>query len=67
MKTNMGSTDRIIRFILAAVIGILYFTNTITGLLGTILLIVAVAFVLTSLISWCPFYVPFKLTTTKKK
>jgi hypothetical protein len=67
MKANMGSADRIIRIVLAIVIGILYFTNTITGLLGTLLLIVAVAFLLTSLISWCPFYMPFKINTAKKK
>lgn len=67
MKVNMGSTDRIIRILLAVIIGILYFTNTITGLLGTILLIVAIAFLVTSLVRWCPFYIPFKISTTKKK
>ena len=67
MKANMGSTDRIIRIIIAIVLGILYFTNVITGILGTILLIVAVVFLLTGLISFCPAYLPFGLSTICKK
>ncbi len=67
MKANMGSTDRIIRVILAVVIAALYFTNVITGLLGTILLILAFVFLLTSLVSFCPLYLPFGLSTSKKK
>lgn len=67
MKANMGSADRIIRIIIAIVIGILYFTNVITGLLGTILLIVAAVFLLTGLVSFCPAYLPFGLSTLKKK
>ena len=66
MKANMGSTDRIIRIILAVIIAALYFTNVITGTLGTILLILAVVFLLTSLVSFCPLYLPFGLSTTKK-
>lgn len=67
MKTNMGSADRIIRIIIAIVIGILYFTNVITGTLATILLIVGAIFLLTGLISSCPAYMPFGLSTICKK
>ncbi|MBN2172623.1 MAG: DUF2892 domain-containing protein [Bacteroidales bacterium] len=67
MKTNMGSTDRIIRLILAIVIGVLYFTNVLSGVLGIILLILAIIFLLTSLISFCPLYVPMGMSTKKKK
>ncbi len=67
MKANMGSTDRIVRIILAVVIAVLYFTNVITGTLGLILLILAIVFLLTSLVSFCPLYLPFGLSTTKKK
>lgn len=56
MKKNMGTTDRIIRVLLAAVFAILYFTNTVTGTFGLILLILAGVFLLTSLISFCPLY-----------
>jgi hypothetical protein len=67
MKSNMGMADRIIRTILAVIIGVLYFTNVITGTLGLILLILAIVFLLTSLVSFCPLYVPIKLSTKKKK
>jgi hypothetical protein len=63
MKKNMGNTDRIIRVIIAAVIAILYFTNVIPGTLGVVLLILAIIFVLTSLISFCPLYAPFGIKT----
>ncbi len=56
MKKNMGNTDRIIRLILAAIVGVLYFTNTITGTLGIVLLALAGVFLLTSLVSFCPIY-----------
>ena len=59
MKKNMGSADRIIRVIFAAIIAVLYFTGVITGTLGLILLIVAAIFVLTGLIGFCPLYMLF--------
>lgn len=67
MKKNMGSADRIIRIIIAAIVGILYFTGTISGTLGLILLILAGIFVLTSLISFCPLYAPFGIRTCALK
>lgn len=56
MNKNMGSTDRMIRIILAAVFAVLYFTETVTGTLGIVLLVLGGIFVLTSLISFCPLY-----------
>lgn len=67
MKKNMGSADRIIRFIIAAVIGVLYYTGTISGTLGIVLLVLAGVFVLTSFISFCPLYAPFGLSTCPAK
>ncbi|MBL0068395.1 MAG: DUF2892 domain-containing protein [Chitinophagaceae bacterium] len=68
MKKNMGSADRIIRIVIAAVIAILYFTNTLlTGTLGLVALILAGVFVLTSLVSFCPLYAPFGINTCKTK
>ena len=61
----MGSADRIIRLVLAAIVAVLYFTNIITGTLGIVLLIIAGVFVLTSLISFCPLYLPFGIKTCK--
>ena len=67
MKKNMGSIDRIVRILLAIVIAVLYFTNVITGTIGIILLILAAVFALTSFISFCPLYVPFRINTRPKK
>jgi Inner membrane protein YgaP-like, transmembrane domain len=66
MKKNMGSMDKGIRIFLAVIIAILYFTNQITGVAAIILGIFAVVFLLTSFMSFCPLYVPFKLSTLKK-
>ncbi|UCD60832.1 MAG: DUF2892 domain-containing protein [Flavobacteriaceae bacterium] len=67
MKKNMGSTDRVIRFILAAIFIVLHFTNTVTGIWGIVLLVLAAVFILTSLVSFCPLYVPFGLSTCSKR
>ncbi|MDR9415354.1 MAG: DUF2892 domain-containing protein [Gracilimonas sp.] len=65
MKKNMGSADKIIRFILAAIFVALYFTGTVTGTWGIVLLVLAGVFVLTSLVSFCPLYAPFGLSSCK--
>ena len=65
MKPNMGTIDRIIRVILAIVFAVLYFSNTVTGTIGIILLILGIVFLLTSLVSFCPLYLPFKINTRK--
>ena len=67
MKTNMGSADRITRILIAAIIGVLYFTNTITGTLGIVLLVVAAIFLLTSFIGSCPLYSVLGINTCKTK
>ncbi len=67
MKKNMGSIDRGIRILVAVVIAILYFTDQITGTAAIILGILALVFLLTSFMSFCPLYVPFKISTTKKE
>jgi Na+(H+)/acetate symporter ActP len=66
MKKNMGTVDRVIRIIIAAIIAALYFTGQISGTLALILGIVAVAFAVTSLIGWCPAYLPFHISTCKR-
>ncbi|MEQ9301202.1 MAG: DUF2892 domain-containing protein [Cyclobacteriaceae bacterium] len=67
MKKNMGGADRIIRLVVAAVIGVLYFTNTVGGTIGLVLLVLAVVFALTSFVSFCPLYAPFGLSTCSRK
>jgi hypothetical protein len=63
MKKNMGSTDKIIRMVIAALVVLLYFTGTITGTLGLVLLILSGVFVLTSLVGICPLYSIFGMST----
>lgn len=67
MKKNMGTIDKVVRIVLAIVVAVLFFTNVITGVLGIVLLVLAGVFVLTSLISFCPLYLPFGISTCKKK
>lgn len=62
----MGTTDKIIRTLLALVIAALYFTETISGTTAIILLAFAIIFLITSFISFCPLYVPFGISTSKK-
>jgi len=66
MKKNMGLADRIVRFSLALVIAVLYFTGQISGTAAIILGIIALAFIVTSFMGFCPAYLPIKLSTAKK-
>ena len=66
MKKNMGTIDRVIRVVIALVIAVLYFTGQISGTAAIILGILAIIFLLTSLISTCPLYMPFGLSTRKQ-
>lgn len=65
MKKNMGTIDKVIRVIVAIVIGVLYFTGQITGTAAIILGILAVVFLLTSIVGTCPLYLPVGLSTKK--
>jgi len=67
MKKNMGNTDRIIRILVAAIFAALYFSKTVEGTFGLVLLVLGIVFVLTSVISFCPLYLPFGINTCKKK
>lgn len=67
MKTNMGTADKVIRIIIALIIGFLYYNGTITGTLGIVLVVLAVVFVLTSLVGFCPLYTLFGMNTCKRK
>lgn len=67
MKKNMGNADRVIRIVLALVFASLYFTGTIAGTLGLVLVILAAVFVLTSFVSFCPLYAIVGLNTCPTK
>ncbi len=66
MKCNVGFADKIVRLLVAIVIAVLYFTNTITGTLAIALGVFSIILILTSLISFCPLYIPFRINTLKK-
>lgn len=67
MKKNIGTLDKIIRLGLAFVIAILYFLNVISGTMALFLGILAVVFIATSALSFCPLYLPFRISTRKNK
>jgi len=66
MKRNMGIADRIIRLALVALVVVLYFTNQLSLVASVILGILALAFLVTSLVGTCPLYLPFGLSTRRK-
>ncbi len=67
MKKNLGTTDRILRLAAAAIFAVLLLTNAVSGLMAVILGVLAVTFLITSSVSFCPLYLPFKLSTLRKK
>ncbi len=67
MKKNMGGSDRTIRIIVALIVAALYFTGTVSGVIGTILLALGAIFLATSFVSFCPIYAIFGFSTCKVK
>jgi len=67
MKKNMGTVDKVIRILVAVAIVVLFYTQVITGALGIVLLVLAAVFVITSMISFCPLYLPFGINTGNKR
>lgn len=67
MKKNMGTTDRVIRVVIAMILCALYFTGTVTGVPGVVLFIIACIFLLTSVVSFCPIYTLLGINTCPRK
>ena len=67
MKKNMGTIDKVIRILVAIAVAVLYFAGIISGTVAIVLLILAGIFILTSVISFCPLYLPFGINTGSKK
>ncbi|NMC40140.1 MAG: DUF2892 domain-containing protein [Bacteroidales bacterium] len=65
MKKNVGSIDKVIRFLIAALIAVLFFTKVITGTIGIILLVFAGILVLTALLGFCGLYSLFGISTCR--
>lgn len=66
MVKNMGKTDKVIRIVLALVVGLLILTGQLVGWGAVILGILAVVFIGTSVVGTCPIYIPFNISTLKK-
>ena len=66
MKANIGTIDKSVRIILAAIIAVLYFTDIISGTVGIILLVVAAILLLTSFLNFCPIWKLLGISTVKK-
>ncbi len=67
MNKNMGNLDRIFRLVIAVTFAILFFTKIIPGTIGIVLMVLAVVFLLTSFIGFCPLYAPFGINTCGNK
>ncbi|MFY8126938.1 MAG: YgaP family membrane protein [Chitinophagaceae bacterium] len=67
MKRNIGTTDKIIRLLIASTIAILYFTKQVSGVIAIVLGIISLILMLTSFINFCPLYTILKINTLKRK
>lgn len=67
MQKNMGTVDRALRTLLALLVAVLYFTGRIGGTLAVVLGVLAVVFLLTSFVGWCPLYSPLRWSTRKPR
>lgn len=67
MKANVGTIDKAARILVAMVIIGLYSGDVITGTLSIVLLVLAAVFILTSVVGFCPLYLPLGINTCKKK
>ncbi len=62
----MGFADKVVRIAIAVVIAGLYFADKISGVTAIILLVLAIIFIATSFLSFCPLYLPFGISTRKQ-
>ena len=67
MKKNVGTVDRIIRLVLAAVFAYLYFGHVVEGTAGLVLLVLGAVFAATASLSFCPIYTLVGMSTCPAK
>lgn len=67
MKKNMSNLDKGIRVLAAVAIALLYYFDIIQGTLAYILMAVAIIFLITSLVNFCPLYKVIGISTCKLK
>lgn len=66
MPKNMGSLDKTMRVIVAVLLAVLIYLGKITGTWAMVAGVVAAVFVLTSLVGFCPAYLPLGMNTCPK-
>ncbi len=66
MNKNMGSTDKMIRLVVAILIAVLYYMGYISGTVAIVLGVIAIIFVVTSFLNYCPLYSVLGINTCKK-
>lgn len=64
---NVGTIDKVARIAAVILIGVLYATNIISGIVAILLVIVAIVLLITSFIGFCPLYLPLGINTCRKK
>ncbi len=67
MTTNVGTLDRVVRVALAVLFSILYFTGTVTGTAGIVLLIIGGVLLVTAVVGTCGLYALFGISTCAVK
>ncbi len=67
MKKNVGTNDKIVRYVIAAVALYMYFAGIATGTLGIVALVVAAISIVTSLVSFCGLYALLGVSTCEVK
>ncbi|MEO6705047.1 MAG: DUF2892 domain-containing protein [Ginsengibacter sp.] len=67
MKSNIGTTDKLVRILIAAMVLVLYFTRIISGGFAIILLIVSAILLITVFVNFCPIWHLLGISTKKKE
>lgn len=67
MKQNVGTVDRVVRIVVALVLGVLVLTGQVSGVLAIVLGVAAVALLATALIGFCGLYTVLGISTCPRK
>lgn len=67
MKSNMSTADKFVRVLIGVLIAVLYYLNVISGTTAIVFLALGIVLLITSLVSFCPLYTLFGISTCKKK
>ncbi len=63
MKMNLGTSDRMIRVFVAALLAALAYAQIVAGITGVVMYIAAAVLALTSMLGYCPMYTLFRIDT----